>query len=123
MIEIKITVDAALSLLLERMKFELRIRQKSGLIPSGLSMQNLTYKELISIIEVSVFDTIFLLPVEIICTETNLAQIVVSAVRALSKILHREEFQLYSQDQAQKIISDIRSYLESNLAETNLGRN
>ncbi len=123
MIEIKITVDAALGLLLERMKFELLIRQKSGLISDGYRLENLSYKELKSIVEFAVFDTIFLLPVEIICNETNLAQIVGGAVRALSKVLHREEFQLYSQNDAAKIISLIRNYFEKNLSESALNQN
>jgi hypothetical protein len=123
MIEIKITVDAALSLLLERMKFELRIRQKSGLISNAYRLENLSYKELKSIVDTSVFDTIFLLPVEIICNESNLSQIVTSAVRALSKALHREEFQLYSQNQADKIIIYIKNYFEQNLSESTLNQN
>ena len=123
MIEIKITVDAALGLLLERMKFELRIRQKSGIIPTEYKLENLSYKELMSIVEVAVFDTVFLLPVEIINTENNLAQIVGSAVRALSRVLHREEFLLYSTNQANKIITRIKSLLEDNLGNTTLNQN
>jgi hypothetical protein len=123
MIEIKITVDAALSLLLERMKYELKIRQKDGLIPKGIRIENLTYSELISIVETSVFDTVFLLPIEIIRTENNLAKIVTDAVRALSKALHREEFQLYSQEQAKKIISSIKKFVDSDPAMNKPGSN
>jgi hypothetical protein len=123
MIEIKITVDAALNLLLERMQHELKIRQKDGLIPRGIKLENLTYSELISIIETSVFDTVFLLPIEIIRSETNLAKIVSEAVRALSKALHREEFQLYSQTQAKKIISSIKEYIDTNSAMIHPGSN
>jgi hypothetical protein len=123
MIEIKITVDAALSLLLERMKHELKIRQKDGLIPNGIALENLTYSELVSIIETSVFDTVFLLPLEIIRTENNLAQIITESVRALSKVLHREEFQLYSHHQAKKIILEIKEYVETNSSVNKPGEN
>jgi hypothetical protein len=123
MIEIKITVDAALSLLLERMKHELKMRQRDGLIPKGIILENLNYSELISIVETSVFDTVFLLPIEIIRTENNLTRIVSDAVRALSKALHREEFQLYSPNQAMKIIFSIKKFIDSNSSVSNPGNN
>lgn len=108
MIEIRITIDAALTLLLERMKFELKIRQREGIIKPGLKLENLSYEDLFKLTEASLFDTVFLLPVDLITSETNLVQIITQTVRALSKVLNREEFQLYTQRQAQKLIAPIK---------------
>ena len=117
MIEIKITIDTALSLLLDRMKFELKLRQKQGVLKQGLRLENLSYKDLINLIEASVFDTVFLLPVDLITSETNLIQIITGTVRALAKVLHREEFLLYTTLQAKKLIDPINSYFQDSLKE------
>ena len=119
MIEIKITIDAALSLLLERMKLELKIRQRSGLVAPGFKIENLIYKDLIALVEAAAFDTVFLLPVELIRTETNLVQIITNTVRALSQVLHREEFLTYKKERAQKIISAVSSSLNKYLKDNN----
>lgn len=123
MIEIKITIDAALTLLLDRMKYELKVRQKQGIIKPGLKLENLQQTELMHLVEASIFDTVFLLPVEIITSETNLAQIITGTVRALSRILHREEFQLYSQKQAQKLLIPIASFLAKSLKQETFANN
>ena len=115
MIEIRITIDTALTLLVERMKFELELRQKRNLIKPGYKLENLSYKELMKIVEVSIFDTVFLLPVELINSETNLIQIVTKTVHALAKALNREEFILYTQQQAQKLIQPIYIYIQQAL--------
>jgi len=117
MIEIKITIDTALSLLLDRMKFELKLRQRQGVLKPGLRLENLSYKDLLNLIEASVFDTVFLLPVDLITSETNLIQIITGTVRALAKVLHREEFLLYTSQQARKLIDPIYSYFQYSLKE------
>ena len=117
MIEIKITIDTALSLLLDRMKFELKLRQKQGVIKPGLRLENLSYKDLRNLIEASVFDTVFLLPVDLITSETNLVQIITGTVRALAKVFHREEFLLYTSQQAKKLVDPIYNYFQDSLKE------
>lgn len=111
MIEIKITIDNALQLLLERMKFELRMRQKSGMIKHGLRLEDLPFREIKLLVESSVFDTIFLLPIEIITSQTNLVSIITSTVRALSRVLNKEEFLLFSEKQSRNLIEPIRKFL------------
>lgn len=123
MIEIKITIDTALSLLLERMNLELKLRQSDGMIAKGLRLENLSYKQLYSLVEASIFDTIFLLPVELITHETNLVQIITGTVRALSRILHREEFSLFSNRQAHNLIDPIYRYFKSVLKQKNFINN
>jgi hypothetical protein len=107
MLELKITIDDALQLLLERMKFELRLRQKTGKVLSGVRIENISYKELKPIIDAAIFDTVFLLPADILTLETNLPFIIASTVHALFKILHKEEFFLFSEQHARRLIQPI----------------
>lgn len=111
MIEIKITTDYALQLLLERMKFELRVRQKSGMIRNGLRLEELSYNDTLKLIETSVFDTVFLLPVEIITSQTNLVSIITTTVRALSRVLGKEEFLLFGERHTRNLIEPISKLL------------
>lgn len=123
MIEIKITIDTALALLLERMKIELKLRQKSKIIGEGLVLDNLSYKQLMPIVEASIFDTIFLLPIELVTKETNLTYIINGTVKALSKVFHREEFALYTNRQAANLIEPIRQFLLKQVEQNNYEKN
>jgi len=116
MIEIKITIEAALALLLERMKYELKFRQKAGLIPKGLRLEDLSYKQLLQISDAAIFDTIFLLPTELVIQETNLTHIITETVKALARIYKKEEFLLFTNHKAKKLIQPIVNYL-SNIPE------
>ncbi|KAF0152282.1 MAG: hypothetical protein FD143_1204 [Ignavibacteria bacterium] len=111
MIEIKLTIDNALQLLIERMKFELRIRQKSGIIKKGLRLEDLSYNETLKLVESSVNDYVFLLPMEIILSKTNLVSIITTTVRTLGRALRKEEFLLFSQRQTRNLVDPIRKFL------------
>jgi hypothetical protein len=115
MIEIRITIDTAMSLILERMKFELRLRQKQNFINPGLKLDELNSTELINLVEASIFDTIFLLPVDLINMETNLIQIIYGTVRALAKTLNREELLLYTNKKAHLLIQPICELVDKSL--------
>lgn len=123
MIEIKITIDSALGLLLERMNLELKLRQRDMMLPKGLHLENLSYSQLFLIMETSIFDTIFLLPIDLVSQETNLINIITGTVRALSRVLHREEFELFSTQQAARLIQPIISYFQSQLKWKNFPNN
>jgi hypothetical protein len=123
MIEIKITIDSALNLLLERMNLELKIRQRDKVIMRGLSLESLSYAQLLPIVEASVFDTIFLLPIDLVAQETNLINIVTMTVKALSRILHKSEFQYYSTEQATSLLEPIISYFRSNVSSKDFQNN
>lgn len=123
MIEIKINIDAAVTLLFERMKFELLIRQQQGILIPGLKFENLSYEEVFEIMEASVFDTVLSLPVDLLTSETNLMQIITQTVHSLDKVLSREEFQLYSVLQADKLITPVCSYIKAILASDNYKNN
>jgi len=123
MIEIKITIDSALNLLLERMNLELKLRQRDMIIPKGLRLENLSYSQLSLIVEASIFDTIFLLPIDLVSQETNLINIITGTVRALSRVLNREEFKLFSIQQASRLIQPIVNYFQSQLKRKNFPNN
>jgi len=112
MIEIKITIDVAVTFLFERMKFELLIRQRQGILNPGLKFENLSYDEVFEIMEASVFDTVLSLPVDLLASETNLMQIITQTVHSLDKVLSREELHLYSTLQADKLITPVCSYIK-----------
>lgn len=107
MLEIKITIDDALHLLLERIKFEVKMRQKSNRFKEETRLETLSYNELKSIVDSAISDTVFLLPVELLTTDTNLPQIISSTVHALSRILHKEEFLLFTEKRARRLIQPI----------------
>lgn len=123
MIEIKITIDSALALLLERMNLELKLRQRDKMIPNGLRLDDLTYRQLYLIVEASVFDTIFLLPIDLVSQETNLINIITGTVRALSRILNKEEFKLFSSQHASRLIQPIIDYFQYQLKVKNFSSN
>lgn len=123
MIEIRITIEAALSLLLERMRLELNLRQRCGLISKGLRLEDLNYKELMKIVEASLFDTVFLLPVDIILLESNLVYILTETVKALSRIFKKEEFSLFNSKKAKKLIKPIIKYLTTHTKDDSFKNN
>jgi len=113
MIEIKITIDSALSLLLDRMNLELKLRQRDRIIHAGSRLEDLSYEELFLIVEASIFDTIFMLPMDLVAQETNLINIITGTVKALSRVLNREEFKLFTTRQATAIIQPIINLFQS----------
>lgn len=115
MIEIRITSEAALALLLDRMRFELNQRQRCGFIRKGLRLEDLNYGELYSIVEASIFDTIFLMPVELITHQTNLISIITDTVKSLTRIFNKEQFLLFSSKKAERIIEPIIIYLKKQI--------
>ena len=113
MIEIKITIDSALGLLLDRMNLELKLRQRDRIIRASLRLEDLSYQELFLIVEASIFDTIFLLPIDLVAQETNLINIITGTVRALSRVLNRDEFKFFTSRQAAAIIQPIVNLFQS----------
>lgn len=104
MIEIKISLDAALALLMARLKLELKLRKRANLVPESAALETLPFKKLNELVETAVIDTVFMLPMDLLMLETNLVHIVTETIKALSKSLNREEFLLYPNRQAQKLV-------------------
>ena len=123
MIEIKITLDDAIKLLLERMHQEVTMRQKDGLMVEGARIEHLPYKELLSVVEISVFDTMMLLPPELLFSDTNLKLIITKTVQTLAKSIGREELILYSYSQTEKILSLVTDKLKSSITDKSFKNN
>lgn len=113
MIELKITNSAALLLLSERMKIEFEHRKLNNSTPKYVALDTLTYKELLNISECAAFDLICLLPADIFEDENNLHKIITKAIRSLSGIYNKEEFNVYPESRAEKLISRIHSFLQT----------
>ena len=123
MLEIKITIDSALQLLLERMRYELNKRQQTNAALVNFQLAELSFKELKSIVDASIFDTIGMLPLDIILMESNLVSIIGSTVRALAKIFHHEEFLLFSDKNAERLINSLDKCLKPQLKPDQFFRN
>jgi len=123
MIEIKITIDTAVTLLLERMKFELLIRQRQGILNPRLKFENLSNNEVFNIMEASVFDTALSLPVDLIVCETNLIQIITQTVHSLYKVISRDEFKIYCAMQAEKLITPALTNIKKMIKSENYKNN
>jgi hypothetical protein len=113
MIEIKITIDDAIKLLLERMNQEVTMRQKDGLLAEGVKVESLPYKELLSVVETSVFDTMMLLPPDLVLGETNLKLIITKTIQTLARTIGQEELVLYSYKQTEKLLSLVTERLKA----------
>ena len=113
MIELKITNSAALLLLSERMKIEFDNRKSNNSIPEYVALDTLPYKELLNISECAAFDLICLLPADIFEDENNLHKIITKAIRSLSGIYNKEEFNIYPESRAEKLVSLIYTYLQT----------
>jgi len=109
MIEIKISTDAAVALLIDRMKYEFELRMKTGVIPSGTKLEDLESDNLIAIAETAALDLIFLLPFEILSQRNNLVEILYKAFRSLSKQLNRDEFKQYSAEASKKLLEKVET--------------
>lgn len=107
MIEIKITTDAAVSLLVERMNYEFKLRVKYNLINDPGKLENLDYKDLLNIAETAAFDLVFLLPVEAHVQESNLKDILVKSFRSLAKIYKCHQFNSYSPKNVKTLLKPI----------------
>lgn len=115
MIEIKISIDTALALILNRLELELTMRQRDNLLPKSYKLENLTSSELNELIDTALFDTIFMLPVELLTGESNLIAIISETLKALSRNLSREDLLLYPNSRINKILNRVKSIMISNL--------
>lgn len=112
MIEIKIPTSAAIMLLTERMQYEFESRQKTGFYGEGLDLYDLNFREIYEIAEIAAFDLVFLLPAEIFAEKNNLADIISKSIRSLAKQYDYIEFENYSDEMAEKLISPISRIMQ-----------
>ncbi len=107
MIELKIPIKEAVTMLTERMEFEYKLRKQTVPKIGETALEDLPFNVLLSIAEVAAFDLIFLLPAEVFEEENNLADIITKSIRALSDVFGREEFILYRKKNAERLVNRI----------------
>ncbi|MFH1194157.1 MAG: hypothetical protein V1720_00515 [bacterium] len=100
MYEFKIRPRTALTLLTERMKYELRLRIRIGEVDEGSDLKSMCYPELLKIAETAALDLVSLMPLEVFLQESNLSQIVTKTIRMLRKVFDISEFENYSETNA-----------------------
>lgn len=108
MIELKLPNNAAVAILRKRMSEEFQHRQKLGTVPEGFDLDDLPSDDLLSIAETSAVDLIFLLPFEIHLMDNNLPSIITEAIRSLSKVYNKLEFNMYDTERATRLLSPAR---------------
>ena len=107
MIEIKIPTSAAVILLTERMRYELKMRKQIGDHPNEADLNELDFEELISIAETAAFDLVSLLPADILIEQNNLADIIYKSIQMLSKVYGYVEFKNYTSGDAKRLIGPL----------------
>ena len=123
MIELKITNSAALLLLTERMKIEFSKRKSANGSEDWRELNNLDFDEILEIAEASAVDLICMLPADILMERNNLDEIITRAIRSLSGIYNKEEFNIYSIDKARKLVNQIESIFDKFSEESSFNYN
>lgn len=112
MFELKISTDAAVTLISERMKQEYDSRIKHGLLHPDFELEKLPYSILLDIAETATLDLVFLLPVDVLRGKNNLADIIVRTFNGLADTYHCKEFYNYSESMAKKLLKKPKSYFK-----------
>lgn len=112
MFELKISTDAAVTLITERMINEYNSRVKFGLLHEDYEIDLLPYSILLDIAETATLDLIFLLPIDVLISENNLSDIIVKTFRRLSEVYNSEEFYTYTPSQAKSLLSKVKKYFD-----------
>lgn len=110
MFELKISTDAAVTLITERMIAEYDARVKCGLLHADYELELLPYSVLLDIAETAALDLIFLLPFDVLMAQNNLSDIVVKSFRRLADIFNCEEFYTYTPSQARRLLNKTSKY-------------
>lgn len=112
MFELKISTDAAVTLITERMINEYNSRVKCGLLHADYELELLPFSVLLDIAETATLDLIFLLPIDVLMSQNNLSDIIVRTFRRLSDVYNSEEFFNYSPSQAKSLLSKTNRYFD-----------
>lgn len=112
MIELKISNDAAVLLLTDRMRYEIGMRVKANILSPDKALMELEYSELIKIAETSAFDLLIMLPADLLTRKTNLIEIVNNSMRSLASIFHKAEFNDYSFGRAAGLVRMARNIID-----------
>ncbi|MFC2083914.1 hypothetical protein ACFLS9_02555 [Bacteroidota bacterium] len=105
------------------MKIEFEIRKRNGLISKFSNLESLDYNKLLDLAETASFDLVCLLPAEILVDENNLPEIVCKAIKSLSGIYQKEEFNIYTVKRAKLLIKQIVDIFKKSSSEEIYQRN
>lgn len=112
MIELKITNSAALLLLTERMKQEFSKRIACKQYDEWMELENLSMQELLDIAESSAVDLICMLPADILMEKNNLDEIIMRAIRSLSGLFNKEDFNIYSLEKSRSLVRKVEKIFD-----------
>ncbi len=116
MINLRIPQTTALILLTERMKYELEFRKRNGTMPENADLFRLSYKELLELAEIAAFDMVAFLPLELLIKENNIVDIITKAIKSLSQVFGKEEFNSYDKKRCERLINPLLDYLRNMVA-------
>jgi len=108
MIELKIANATAVKLITERMKRELEQQIKVGRFHPETTIFTLKFDDLFQLAESSAVDLICFLPATVHFENNNLAVIINKAMQSLSIIFNQPDFNDYTEERAQKLITPIK---------------
>ncbi len=111
MINLRIPQTTALILLTERMKYELEFRKRNGMVNENADLFKLSYKELMELAEIAAFDMVSFLPLELLIKENNIVDIITKAIKSLSQVFGKEEFNSYDKKRCERLINPLLEYL------------
>ncbi len=123
MIDFNITIEDATNLLHQKMKHELRLKQKQGLISMELSIESVSLKDLFNLLETSIFDLILLLPIDTIISQENIFKFIESTVQTLAHKIKREELFLFSSKDFRKRVTPIFQEIKRQTENLNFVKN
>ncbi len=112
MIELKITNSAALLLLTERMKQEFGKRIACKQYDEWMELENLSFPELLDVAESSAVDLVCMLPADILLEKNNLDDIIMRAIRSLSGIYNKEDFNIYSLEKSRVLVRKVEKVFD-----------
>lgn len=112
MIELKITNSAALLLLTERMKQEFSKRIACKQFDEWMELEDLSFADLLDIAESSAIDLICMLPADILMERNNLDEIIMKAIRSLSGIYNKEDFNIYSLEKSRNLVRKVEKVFD-----------
>jgi len=118
MINLKIPLGTAMALLTERMQYELKFRQKTGLVPDKINLSDLNYEELLTIVETAAFDLVSFLPYELLIQNNNLIDIITKSINSLAQVFSKKEFSTYSQERCKRLLGRLMKVCKEEKSKT-----
>ncbi len=108
MLEIRISNNVAMQLLIGRMEAELVSRKKGGLYSEVITLSKLPFDQLLELTEIAILDLVTLLPYDVMLKETNINEILAKAVQSFAIVFEYSAFTYYTPEKIDKIILPLK---------------